>query len=431
MKRALLPAILLSLAACNAPTSPAMPPATTRGATKPARIDPSIAFFTTAPIPQITLSISPVAERDLRTDPRKNIECSFTETTATSLAATAATAPASAPATAPFAAPATTPAPTLYAKVKLHLKGSIGSFRSYDDRPGFTLKLSEKHERFHGLDKFHLNNSVQDLTFANEYLGSMIFRGAGYPAARVTHARVFANERDLGVYVLKESIDADFLKRHFPKDHAGNLYENVSARDLDTPLPKAAGDGPDDYSDLKALVAACREPDEKKRFALIAQRLDVDLFLTFTALEQMLGHWDGYNFNRNNFHLYFRPADGRAVFVPNGMDQLFRDPNTPVLSTPPSIVGSAVFSNPEWKTRYIERVRSLLPLFDADKLTATIDALHMRVRPVLVRISDDRVRQFDDRIAGLKSRLAIRAKFIASQLPPPPAMPATTTGHSP
>ena len=75
-----------------------------------------------------------------------------------------------------------------------------------------------------GLDKFHLNNSVQDGTYMNEDPVRRDGPGDGLPAARGTHALVELNGRKVGFYVLKEGFDKTFLRRHF-KDANGNLYD--------------------------------------------------------------------------------------------------------------------------------------------------------------------------------------------------------------
>ena len=410
--RLILLLLALALAACG--TSD---PATTAAA-PPARVDPSDVFFSRTPIPLLHIHIYPNNEQLLITNPRGYAACTFTE--APALTTVPSTAPSTAPATMPVAVP------TVYGAVQIKLKGSIGSFREYTDRPALTLKMSQKAESFHGLEKFHLNNSVQDEACLNELLGSMIFRQANYPAARVTHARVLVNNRDLGFYVLMEGLDKHFLKRYFPES-SGNFYEGLSRRDIDGPLPLASGKGVEDSSDLKGLVESCREPDREKRYARIAQRLDVDLFLTFTALEQMLVHWDGYNLNCNNYRIYFRPSDGRAVFIPHGMDQLFRTAGEPVLKTPPSLVGSAVLSNPAWNAQYRQRVRELLPLFAPEKLKAAIEEAEARMRPVLLSYSQGRAKQFDAKVASLKRSVAGRQTYILAELPVEPATRAATT----
>ncbi len=265
---------------------------------------------------------------------------------------------------------------------QLKLKGAAGSFRGLDDRPALTLNMGPPNDakpdakkvaqkdakidskkgaksgesRFHGLDKFHLNNSVQDESYLAELICSQLCREAGCPAARVTHARVWLNGRDLGFYVLKEGLDEHFLARNFPGSQGrGNLYDGGFLQDIDAALERDEGEGPDDKADLKALVAACREGDPAKRWRLIAERLDVDAFLNLTALELMMSHWDGYVQNRNNYRVYFRPDDKRALFLPHGMDQMFGDPGYSVFHVPGALVASAVLQNPDWKIKYRQR----------------------------------------------------------------------------
>jgi spore coat protein H len=355
----------------------------------------SNAFFDQGMIPQIKIQLSQQEEQKLRADQRRFVDCTLIEN-----------------------------GQTTYKKVAVKLKGAAGSFRNLDDKPAFTLKLKKKGERFHGLDKFHLNNSVQDESYLCELLGSQLFREARYPAARVTHARVWLNDRDLGFYVLKEGLDEPFLERNFG-EAKGNLYDGGFCVDIDANLEKDAGDGPDDLSDLKALVNACREGDEAKRHQFIAEQLDVDAFLTYTALELMTCHWDGYLQNRNNYRVYFRGNDKRAQFIPHGMDQIFQDPNFSCFHDPGPIVANPVFRNLEWKAKYRRRVKELLPLFEAEKLHAKIDAAHARIRPVVASIHEDRARHLDDRVKDLKNRVADRAKNIRQQmanLPPEPLL---------
>ncbi len=90
--------------------------------------------------------------------------------------------------------------------VAVKLKGRAGSFQPLDRKPGLTLNFHEFEgaKRYHGMRKFHLNNAAQDPTYLNELIAAEIARKAGVPAARCTHALVKLNDRDLGLYVLKE-----------------------------------------------------------------------------------------------------------------------------------------------------------------------------------------------------------------------------------
>ncbi|HTN77083.1 MAG TPA: CotH kinase family protein [Pirellulaceae bacterium] len=363
----------------------------------PALPDPSKDFFEQGKIPELRIRLNQQQEQKLRADQRRFVDCVLIED-----------------------------GTTTYKKVAVKLKGAAGSFRNLDDRPAFTLKMKKKDERFHGMDKFHLNNSVQDESYMNELLASQICREAGYPATRVTHARVWLNDRDLGFYVFKEGFDSSFLARNFANPK-GNLYDGGFCQDIDANMEKDEGDGVDDLSDVKAVVAACREGDQQKRWAMIPEKVDLDKFYTFVALELMMGHWDGYAQNRNNYRIYFRPEDNKAMFLLHGMDQMFQDPNYGTLHVPGALVANSILQNPEWQAKYRARVKELLPLFEAEKLHAKVDVAHQRIRPVVAKIHEDRARQLDDRVRDFKARLNDRQKNIRNQFPPEP-IPFTSEG---
>jgi hypothetical protein len=317
-----------------------------------------------------------------------------------------------------------------YRDVAIKLKGAAGSFQDLDGKPGFTLNAGKfsKEQRFHALDKFHLNNSVQDDTYLNEALAGELCRAAGVPAARVTHARISLNDRDLGLYVLKEGFDEGFLKRHFG-DASGNLYDGGFCVDIDTELEKDGGNGPNDLSDLKALLEACRTENPDDRWTRIAERLDVDAFLKFMALELMMCHWDGYTPNKNNYRIYFDPASKQARFLPHGMDQMFQDPGFPIWPQPASIVAAAVMENPHWRERYHEQVKSLLPLFSAEALQKRVDELDKRLLPAFTSMEDGAAEQHSEAVRQLKERLVARAASLREQIaqpdpgPQPPVVP--------
>ena len=37
----------------------------------------------------------------------------------------------------------------------------------------------------------------------------------------------------------------------------------------------------------------------------------------------IIGHWDGYAFNKNNYYLYRQPSNGKFVFIEYDMDNTF------------------------------------------------------------------------------------------------------------
>jgi spore coat protein H len=355
---------------------------------EPVKKDASDPFFEEGRIPRLRIEINPQQLQRLREDARRYAEATVVEEGGATLG-----------------------------RVALKLKGAAGSFRDINDRPALTLNTDKfvPGQRFHDLEKFHLNNSVQDASYLNEWICWKLCQQAGMPAPRVTHARVWLNNRDLGLYVLKEGFDKRFLKRHFADTH-GNLYDGGFLMDIDANLEKDLGDGPDDHSDVKTLAAACREPQPEARWRLIAERLDVEAYLNFMALERLGCHWDGYSCNRNNYRLYFDPKTKRSYFLPHGMDQMFGDPNFSLFDNNGPIVSNAVLGNPQWRAAYRKRIVALQPLYAPEKLIALADQAAGRLKPVLEAIDRGQAAAHANQVRELRDRLTARSRAIAEQL---------------
>jgi spore coat protein CotH len=312
----------------------------------------------------------------------------------------------------------------VFTNVALQLKGAAGSFRGVDDRPALTVSFNKfvAGRKLFGLRKIHLNNSVQDDSFMNEYVASELFRAANVPTPRVAFATVELNTRKLGLYVLKEGFSEDFLKCHFQQTN-GNLYDGGFLQDVDQPLELDEGNGVSDRSDLKTLTAAANEPNPAKRWERLRQTLDVDRFASYAAVSVMLGDWDGYLLNRNNYRVYFNPADGRAVFLPHGMDQMFQRTDMGVFPGFNGLVAQGLFDTPEGRQLYEERFRARF--FDVFRFERMTNAM-ARVAEVLRPVQPD----IDRRANDLRHRIAARIKFLAREPllkpPPPPIQPASS-----
>jgi len=314
-----------------------------------------------------------------------------------------------------------------YEDVGVHLKGSAGSFRPIDDpKPGFTLSFSKfvEERKFHGTRKIHLNNCVQDGSYVNENLAGELFRAAGVPAARVTYALVEVNGRKMGLYVVKEGITKDFLAPYFKKT-SGNLYDMEGGREVTEQMKRESGGGPLDWADLKALAAAAQEPDPTQRWQRLDRLLDLDRFLSFMAMEMITCHWDGYCIGRNNFRIYHDMDTDKLVFLPHGMDQMFRDPNF-VIGRPgfSGLVAQMLIRTPEGRRRYRERVANLITnVFKIEMMTNRVNQLVAQIRPTLAAFDPNAARSFDDETAAVRSRLiqcaASYEKFLRKPEPKP------------
>lgn len=304
--------------------------------------------------------------------------------------------------------------------VAIRLKG-MGSFRTIDDKPSLAVKFDEfaTNQHYRGLSKLMFNNSVQDSTYLAEMLATQLFRDAGVPASRYTHARVQLNGRDLGLYLVAEAMNKQFLKQHF-KSANGNLYEAYLG-DIDSRMEQDGGDDTS-MSDVRKLYAACTIPDPSTRWREVNKVLDVDRFLSFVAMEMLTSHWDGYAIHTNNYRIYRDPATDKFVFITHGIDWAFKRTN--VLIQPPmkSIVGRAVLSTPEGQKLYSERVGTLFTnILKGPVITNRLEQALVKIRGA--GLPADELVRLERRARLLEKRIRLRAENVTAQLAGIPPVP--------
>ena len=211
----------------------------------------------------------------------------------------------------------------------VRLKGRYGSFRTLDGKAAFLLNFDRfvDGRRFLGIEKLALNNMVQDPSMIHEHLGYRLFAGMGVPSPRCGYARVFVNGEPYGLYATVEAADNRDLLSWWFGGRGGNLYEGEYGVDLfDELIGYFDQDNGEDvgFADLQELTDHLDKITDPGAFMEEAGRvIDLESFLRFAATEIFLGHWDGYAWTRNNYFIYRREHDGRWVFLPWGIDQIF------------------------------------------------------------------------------------------------------------
>ena len=351
---------------------------------------PGADLFTNGMIPRLRVELSPEAAARLRDKPRDYVPATVNE------------------------------GDTVYRQVGVHLKGSTGSFRALDDKPSLTLDFArfQEGQRFHGLRKIHLNNSVEDPGYVNEIIGGEMFRANGVPTPRATRALVAINGQNRGLYVLKEGFTEDFLSCHF-KRISRELYEPENGHDVDQKLKRNSVFGSETVPGaLKGLADAAQETDVALRWQRLETVLDLGQFLKFMSLEIMLGHRDGYCLARNNFRVYHDLDSGKMIFFPHGMDQLFGSADLPWQPALGGLVANAVMSTAEGNQRYVECFRSLFAgAFKVETLTNRVDQLVQELRP---HLDASQWRGIQEAAREVKDRIVQRQRSLILQLNQPP-----------
>jgi hypothetical protein len=273
--------------------------------------------------------------------------------------------------------------------VGIRKKGFLGSLDT--TKPSLKLKFDEyvPGREFMGLERLTLNNCKQDDAFIRQALAYRTFAKAGVIAPRCNFARVTVNGVDLGLFAHVESVDTEFLRRRYYDDR-GNLYAGTLSDFRPgwvNTFDKKTNSLDPDRSDLDAVVNALAQPDATVLDAL-SGIVDVEQFLTFWATEVLVGHWDGYANNTNNFFAYHDPSSGQFKFMPWGADGVFNPVLVPA-GQPISVFAKSALSRrlyllPATQTRYIDRLKQLLDTAwnEADML-AEIARMEALITPIV------------------------------------------------
>jgi uncharacterized membrane protein YfcA len=266
--------------------------------------------------------------------------------------------------------------------VTVRKKGLLGSLSA--QRPSLKLDFDEVDPDQHvfGTTRITLNNDKQDPGHTHQCVSYRLFAEAGVPAPRCNLARVVVNGQDLGIYSHVEEIKKPLLRRHF-QDDSGRLFEGQGSDFADGFIQRfefKSEPEPDDRSTLQAVADALLAPDDALLQELEAV-VPLEPFFTFWAMESLVGHWDGYAGDLNNFYVYEDPSSGLR-FLPWGTDGSFSREH-PFLPNdiPQSVLAWArlpnrLYGHPTGRTRYADTLQGLLDtVWDEDAVLAQVDAV--------------------------------------------------------
>ncbi|MBD89199.1 MAG: hypothetical protein CL940_02540 [Deltaproteobacteria bacterium] len=308
--------------------------------------------------------------------------------------------------------------------VGVRKKGFLGSLS--DTKPSLKIKAHEFEDgkTFSGMKRLTLNNVQQDPGYMSTCLSYDLFNAAGIAAPRCGFADVTVNGEHMGLFVSIDSLKKPFMKRNFGDD-SGTIYEGTISDfregwtwSFEQKTNEKDGPGPH----IDAVKEALEVSDDELLGALDAV-IDLDRFMTFWALEVIVGHWDGYAGNTNNYYLYAHPDDQRLLFIPWGADATFarafdlQEQGNPmpygVLAQ--GLLARRLFLHPEGRAWYLSRLQWVLDeVWSEDAQHAQIDRMQEIIAPLLFphQIDDafwklGEVRNFvDDRRDEIEAELA-------------------------
>ncbi len=283
-----------------------------------------------------------------------------------------------------------------FPKVGLRKKGFIGSLSH--TRPSLKIKLNhvDKKGGIEGLTNLTLNNNKQDTSLMSQFMGYALFNAIGSPAPRCAYAKVIVNGENLGIYSHVETVRKPLLKRAFGNSK-GPLYEGTVVdfyEDWENSFEHKRGDDERGRAHINALIDLLADP--KATEADIGELVDLDSFYRFWATEGLVGFWDGYSGNKNNFFVYLNSDDNKFYFIPWGMDSIFtkmsklefmNDRRAPISVKTQGLIAYKLYQLESGRKRYAEALTKILDKhWNTSELLAALDKIAVMVEPHLVPV---------------------------------------------
>lgn len=290
-----------------------------------------------------------------------------------------------------------------------------GNTSRHSGKKSFKVSFNtfERGKRWQGFKDLNLNGEHNDPTLLRSKLSWDLLRAAGVPAPRANHVELYINGNYHGLYLNVEHINDDFAASRFGNDE-GNLYKCLYPADLkflgnDPDEYKAAfwgrrayelgtNESTDDYTDLAHFIGILNNSSDSEFRCRIYEVFNVYDYLNTMAADVLMGNWDGYIYNKNNFYLYHNTASGRFEYIPYdldntwGIDWIGPDWGTRNLyawqAASPEVrpLYSRLLNVPEFRNYYSQRIKYLLDsVLRPNVWFPKIDALKAMIEPYVQR----------------------------------------------
>jgi hypothetical protein len=193
----------------------------------------------------------------------------------------------------------------------------------------------DNNQDWRGLTDINLIALHNDPSVMRSKLCYDLFRSQGIAAPRTSYAALYLNQEYMGIYQMTEPINETFCKKHIDHQGDGNLFKCTYPATLEylgddpnlykfemwgqRPYELKNNEWFDDYSSFADFVAYFN--NEANNFECYSESpFQFNQYITCAALEILLGHWDNYIFNKNNFYLYHNELTHKFYYIPYDVD---------------------------------------------------------------------------------------------------------------
>lgn len=191
-------------------------------------------------------------------------------------------------------------------------------------------------QKWQGLEKMNLNGSHNDPSMMRVALCWNAIRNAGLPGCRMSFVKLYINNNYMGLYSNVEHIDEEFTDKYFPGSQYTSLFKCLYPSTLEyisenpddynylqfgrRPYDQKTNDYTQDYRELAEFIDILNNTPIEQLPCSIERRFNVDTYLKYAALEVLMGHWDSYAINKNNYYLAIDYKTGQFQYLPYDVD---------------------------------------------------------------------------------------------------------------
>lgn len=338
---------------------------------------------------------------------------------------------------------------TLTGTVGVRLRGNTSR---YAEKKSFKIDFRQfGGSKFFQYKKFNLKANVNDPSVVREALTLEQYRGLGVHAARTHHVKLYINDEYMGVYLNIEQVDDVFLTMRFGHstgymykcNYGANLGSSSQAMDpvlFESEINKST----DTRTEMAQFILTLNGTSDVDFPAVIESTFEVDKYLRQLAVEAMMGHWDGYSYNQNNFYVYYNGQTSKVEYIPYDVDNTWGidwvgqdwaryDLNEWVMPGRPRPLTTRILAVPAYRAAYEKYIKELVETtfnhaYVDPKLTAFQSMLQFPVYQdtYFVRAFgftyNDFMNSFTTHMSnhveyGLKEFIDVRSAYAARQLP--------------
>ena len=216
--------------------------------------------------------------------------------------------------------------------VGIHVRGNTSRDAA---KKSFELSFNSyvQGRKYRGLEKMKLNGEHNDVSILRSKVSYDLLTQCGLPSARTSYIKLYINNEYKGLYIHVEHFDEEYIQKRFPNDNEGNLFKCFYGSDLtyhgtnptyyQNTYELKTNESVNDYSGLIQFINVLNNSAAANFVCDIQEVFDVDSYLRTLAVEILIGQWDGYAYNKNNYFLYERPSDGKFIFMEYDLDNTF------------------------------------------------------------------------------------------------------------